>query len=104
MLISEKNKELLTETAISGTELQESMAKLVAKDIIDVYHAHNVRLVDINFIHQMVSDTITAKNEEKLVEVMGKEKLETFSAAFGGSENVPANTIRNVRIQDIFTS
>ena len=54
-------------------------SQMVAKEIIDVYHSNNVRLTDINLINNLVNDIITGKNDEAIVNVFGKEKLDTIS-------------------------
>jgi hypothetical protein len=54
-------------------------SQMVAKEIIDVYHSNNVRLTDINFINDSVTNIINGKNDEAIVEVFGKEKLDTIS-------------------------
>lgn len=102
--ITEKNKALFTDSATTGSDLQERFAKAVVKDVIDAYHAHNVRLVDIGFIQQLVTDAIHAKNDETLVNAMGRKKLEAVSEIFGATEKADGNTVRNIRIRDIFTS
>jgi len=85
--LTEKNKALVTETASTGSDLQERMAKAVVKDVIDVYYAHNVRLVDIGFIQQLVIDVVQAKQDQTLVDAIGRKKLEALSKVFGATGN-----------------
>lgn len=102
--LTDKNKELFTETASTGSDLQMRQSTMAVKDIIDVLHAHNVRLIDVGLIFQLATDTIHAKNDETLVNAMGRQKLETVSEIFGATEKADGNTVRNIRIKDIFTS
>lgn len=102
--LTEKNKELLTEKASTGSDLQERMAKAVVKDVIDVYYAHNVRLVDIGFIQQLVTNVVQAKQDQTLVDAIGRKKLEALSKVFGATGNADGNTVRNIRMRDTFTS
>lgn len=103
LAITNKNKLLITEQPQTGSELQYMWAKNVAQDIVDVYYAHNVRLVDTQLVEQLVKEIINGKNEEKLVEIIGKEKLDTLASAFGATQDASNNSVRNITIQDIFT-
>lgn len=102
--LTDKNKELITESPLTGSALQEAMAMQVAKQIIDVLHANNVRLVDIQLINNFVNDIVMHRNEERMAELMGKQKLDTLATAFGATENAPGNSVRNIRFQDVFNA
>lgn len=100
--IEEKNKQLFTEELTTGSELQHKWSTMIAKEIIDVLHANNVRLTDINYIINIVNDIITGKNEEAVVNAFGKEKLDTITSIFGWDEKLPSLAVRNIRMKDIF--
>lgn len=102
--ITEKNKKLFTEEAITGSELQVKFANLVASDIVDVLFANNVRLTDIWLIFNSVNDIITGKNEEVIVNKFWKEKLDNLSEIFGANEKLASISSRNIRIKDIFNT
>lgn len=130
--ITDKNKELFTESATTGSELQEAMIRQAAEDvknaialnevkeeqgkrIIDTFAKHNIRLVDISTVWDVifseiletkaiVDTTIEAKNNETIVNALGKEKLDAFSRIFGATENAPNNSVRNIRMKDIFNT
>lgn len=128
--ITDKNKELFTEEPLDGSSLQEKMVKIVAEEfkqvifsedtqeektrkLVDILFGNNLRLVDISQVWEVVfSDmmsvktaldfTIELKNNETLVNALGKDKLDTFSRIFGAKDNAPSNSIRQVRMKDIF--
>lgn len=102
--ITEKNKELITEEAITWSEFQEKWAKQVAIQIIDLYFQNNVRLVDINLINSFVWDIINNKNDETLVNLLWKEKLDTISNIMWAKESLASLAVRNIRVKDIFNS
>lgn len=85
----------------------------ITTTLMDVLFEHNVRLVDISEVWSKIISHITTikteldmtianKNDEKLVEVFGKDKLDDFSKVFGATQDVPENSVRNIRINDIF--
>lgn len=128
--VTDKNKNLFTEAPIDGSELQTKWVQEVANEIlavlpknlasesitgklVDILVDHNVRLVDISKVWDTIFSfilnikgeldaTIEVKNNETIVNALGKEKLESVSKIFGAKENAPSNTIRNIRISDIF--
>lgn len=128
--ITDKNKSLFTAEPITGSELQEKMVKIVAEEfkpiifsednqeektrkLVDILFANNLRLVDISQVWEVIfSDmmsvktaldfTIELKNNETIVNALGKDKLDIFSRIFGAKDNAPSNSIRNVRTKDIF--
>lgn len=83
------------------------------KKLVDSLYDNNLRLVDISQVWDLVvSDLLTVKsaldftiehkNNETIVNALGKDKLDTFSRIFGAKDNAPANSIRNIRTKDIF--
>jgi len=94
-------KPLLTSEPMGGSELQMKWATLVSKDIIDILFKYDVRVADIWLIFQLVEGSIQWKNEEALVEVFGKEKLETLAKVFWAWD-VKGMESRNIRMRDIF--
>lgn len=124
------NKSLFTDCETTGSGLQEKMIKEAseaikkalnepkdeqAKIIIDILAEHNIRLVDISIVwdvifsgilevKSIVDTTIEAKNNETIVNAIGKEKLDAFSRIFGATENAPNNSIRQIRMKDIFNN
>jgi len=130
--VTEKNKLLFTENEIGGSELQQNMVKVVATEflaqlpadlskshesitakLMDILDEHNMRLVDISEVWETIishlitikselDNTISAKNDETIVKLVWKDKLDNFSKLFGATENAPSNSIRNIRIKDIF--
>jgi hypothetical protein len=81
--------------------------------LVDILVANNVRLVDISKVWDTVFSfllnikgeldaTIEVKNNETIVNALGKDKLDSVSKLFGAKDNAPSNTIRNIRISDIF--
>ena len=100
--VTEKNKELFTEEAITWTDLQDKWQKSVVPGIVDLLAEYNVRLADINAIFQLVGQTIQSKNEEALVKAFGKEKLGALASVFGASSDVAELNSRSIRVKDIF--
>jgi hypothetical protein len=128
--VTDKNKNLFTEAPIDGSELQNKWVQMVANEIlavlpkdlasesitgklVDILVEHNVRLVDISKVWDTIFSfllnikgeldaTIEVKNNETIVNALGKEKLDSVSKIFGAKDNAPSNTIRNIRISDIF--
>lgn len=49
----------------------------------------------------IVNDIITWKNDEAVVRVFGKEKLDNLTWVFGW-EKIPSLWVRNIRMSDIF--
>ncbi len=102
MEIVEKNKQLFTETPLSGSELQQKWSAIAAREIIDVLVSNNVRITDINFVMNLVSDIITGKNDEAIANAFGKEKLDTTACVFGANERIATLAVRNIQMKDIF--
>lgn len=130
--VTEKQKQFFTEKPLTGSELQERMAKAVASEFlslvqadlskepeidvskfVDVLAAYDVRLVDVSSAYEYVAShlmavksaidaTVNEANEKKIVEAVGKEKLDAYSRIFGATADAPSNSVRNVRISDVF--
>jgi hypothetical protein len=128
--VTDKNKNLFTEAPIDGSELQTKWTQQVANEIlavlpkdlasesitgklVDILVENNVRLVDISKVWDTIFSfllnikgeldaTIEVKNNEAIVNALGKDKLDSVSKLFGAKDNAPSNTIRNIRISDIF--
>jgi hypothetical protein len=102
--VTDKNKSLFTEEAITGSDIVEKWAKSVAQEIVDVLFENNVRLTDINMIINFVNDIISGKNDEAVAKAFGEEKLSVLSKIMGAEKSLPSLNVRNIRMKDIFNS
>lgn len=125
--ITPKNNELFTEEPITWSELQEKWINIVTDEfmtlldskeeitpkLVDILFENNLRLVDISQVWDTIFsritnikaslyNTIEAKNNETIVNIMWKDNLDNFSTIFWAKENAPDVSVRNIRIKDIF--
>ena len=84
-------------------------------DLIDILHTNDVRITDIDLIfdvvqweikmlYSKVQETIQSKENEKLVEFFGKDKLSTIAKAFWANEDISDTSVRSVRMKDFFNT
>lgn len=106
-IVTALSKEILLSVCSEG-EPTDAVAKLV-----ETLHSYDARLVDVTSAWELaysrflevkgtLDATIQAKNAEKIVELVGKERLDSLGRVFGASSDAPANSVRQVRMTDIF--
>ena len=142
--VTEKNKSLFTEKALNWSELQQKWVSLICNDflpilwkmdyfgkdkseqdkrrkeilveIIDMFHAHNVRFYDVNSaitiimseiqgIFQSVQNTISEKQDDNLVNAIGRNNLASLAEVFGVSSDTSTQTSiasMSIQFRDIF--
>lgn len=105
LAIEEKNKNLFTEEPMDASKLQTFWNMVVAKEIAEVIMDNNVRISDVSNIFGLVNQIIEEKHNERLSELIGKDKLDTLARVFGTENDVVASlSVRNIRAKDLLSN
>ena len=105
LTIEEKNKNLFTEEPMDASKLQTFWNMAVAKEIAEVIMDNNVRISDVSNIFGLVNQIIEEKHNERLSELIGKDKLDTLARVFGTENDVVASlSVRNIRAKDLLSN
>ena len=95
---------------------QDKRRKEILVEIIDMFHAHNVRFYDVNSaitiimseiqgIFQSVQNTISEKQDDNLVNAIGRNNLASLAEVFGVSSDTSTQTSiasMSIQFRDIF--